>query len=39
LAEAETTSRRLQAALEADADPAALIDPLNRAQERVVAAR
>jgi hypothetical protein len=35
LAEAETRLRRLQAAIEAGADPAALIDPLNRAQERV----
>jgi hypothetical protein len=39
LAEAETRLRRLQAAIEAGADPAALIDPLNRAQERVMAAR
>jgi hypothetical protein len=39
LAEAETTLRRLQAAIEAGADPAALVDPLNRAQERVMAAR
>jgi hypothetical protein len=38
LAEAETTLRRLQAAIEASADPAALVDPLNRAQERVMAA-
>ena len=37
--EAETRLRRLQAAIEAGADPAALIDPLNRAQERVMAAR
>jgi hypothetical protein len=39
LAEAETRLRRQQAAIEAGADPAALIDPLNRAQERVMAAR
>jgi len=39
LAEAEARLRRLQAAIEAGADPAALIDPLNRAQERVMAAR
>jgi hypothetical protein len=39
LAEGETTLRRLQAAIEAGADPAALVDPLNRAQERVMAAR
>lgn len=39
LAEAETTLRRLQAAIEAGADPAALVDPLNRAQERVMASR
>lgn len=39
LAEAETTLRRLQAAVEAGADLAALIEPLNRAQERVTAAR
>jgi hypothetical protein len=38
LAEAETTLRRLQTAIEAGADPAALVDPLNRAQERVMAA-
>jgi hypothetical protein len=39
LAEAETMLRRLHAAIEAGAGPAALIDPLNRAQERVTAAR
>ena len=39
LAEAETRLRRLQAAIEVGADPAALIDPLNGAQERVIAAR
>ncbi|WP_433293721.1 recombinase family protein [Pseudonocardia sp. CA-142604] len=39
VAEAETKLRRLQAAIEAGADPAALIDPLNRAQEQLTAAR
>lgn len=39
LAEAETTLRHLQAAIEAGAAPAALVDPLNRAHEQVVAAR
>lgn len=39
MAEVETRLRRLRVAIEARADPAALIDPLNRTQERVMAAR
>lgn len=39
LAEAETRLRRLQAAIEAGADPAALVDSINRAQEQVTDAR
>jgi hypothetical protein len=35
----DVRTRRLQAAIEAGADPAAQIDPLDRAQERVMAAR
>lgn len=38
-AEAEARLRRLQAAIEAGADPAALVDALNSAQEQRAAAR
>jgi hypothetical protein len=39
LADNETKLQRLQAAIKAGADPAALVDPLNRARGRVAAAR
>jgi hypothetical protein len=38
-ADAETRLRRWQAAVEAGADPVALVGPIARAQEQVVAAR
>jgi hypothetical protein len=39
LADAEQRLRRLHAAIEAGVDPVALIDPINRAQEELEAAR
>ena len=39
VAEAEQRLRRLQSAIEAGVDPAALVEPINRAQQEVDAAR